>query len=87
MAKYRKKQYHVDSGQYSRKRNEEGKAEGIRKVAVEVGRNNLCPCSSGKKYKNCCLPKGFYFVNKQKKFKAPLWVVLKIKFRRFFTKR
>ncbi|MFC2013724.1 tetratricopeptide repeat protein [Chloroflexota bacterium] len=22
-----------------------------------IGRNNLCPCGSGKKYKNCCLPK------------------------------
>ena len=23
----------------------------------EVGRNDLCPCGSGKKYKNCCLNK------------------------------
>ena len=22
-----------------------------------VGRNDLCPCLSGKKYKKCCLPK------------------------------
>jgi hypothetical protein len=22
-----------------------------------VGRNDLCPCFSGKKYKKCCLPK------------------------------
>lgn len=22
-----------------------------------VGRNDLCPCGSGKKYKKCCLPK------------------------------
>ena len=23
----------------------------------KVGRNNKCPCGSGKKYKHCCLPK------------------------------
>ena len=23
----------------------------------EIGRNDLCPCGSGKKYKNCCLNK------------------------------
>ena len=22
-----------------------------------VGRNDKCPCGSGKKYKNCCMPK------------------------------
>ena len=25
------------------------------KVAAEVGRNDLCPCGSGKKFKKCCL--------------------------------
>lgn len=25
---------------------------------VKVGRNEPCPCGSGKKYKDCCLPKG-----------------------------
>ena len=25
-----------------------------KKAAVEVGRNDLCPCGSGKKYKKCC---------------------------------
>ena len=24
---------------------------------VKVGRNDLCPCGSGKKYKHCCLKK------------------------------
>jgi len=24
---------------------------------VKTGRNELCPCGSGKKYKNCCLGK------------------------------
>lgn len=26
----------------------------------KVGRNDLCPCGSGKKYKNCCLSLGKY---------------------------
>ena len=28
----------------------------VRRV-VKVGRNDLCPCGSGKKYKNCCIDK------------------------------
>jgi hypothetical protein len=24
---------------------------------MKPGRNNPCPCGSGKKYKHCCLPK------------------------------
>lgn len=26
-------------------------------MAEKVGRNDPCPCGSGKKYKSCCLPK------------------------------
>ncbi|MGM9682232.1 MAG: SEC-C metal-binding domain-containing protein, partial [Eubacteriales bacterium] len=26
-----------------------------RKAAQKVGRNDPCPCGSGKKYKNCCM--------------------------------
>ncbi|MCR8963235.1 SEC-C metal-binding domain-containing protein [Brevibacillus halotolerans] len=26
-------------------------------VILDIGRNSLCPCGSGKKYKKCCLPK------------------------------
>ena len=26
----------------------------VKKVAVKVGRNDPCPCGSGKKYKKCC---------------------------------
>lgn len=26
----------------------------MKKKAVKIGRNDLCPCNSGKKYKNCC---------------------------------
>ncbi|MFC1606379.1 PBPRA1643 family SWIM/SEC-C metal-binding motif protein [Candidatus Latescibacterota bacterium] len=27
---------------------------GTRTVDKKIGRNELCPCGSGKKYKNCC---------------------------------
>ena len=27
----------------------------INTLNKEIGRNDLCPCGSGKKYKNCCL--------------------------------
>jgi uncharacterized protein YecA (UPF0149 family) len=30
------------------------KAEPIRRDAPKVGRNDPCPCGSGKKYKKCC---------------------------------
>ena len=26
---------------------------------MKIGRNDLCPCGSGKKYKKCCYPKTF----------------------------
>ncbi len=28
----------------------------------QIGRNDLCPCGSGKKYKNCCLKKENDFI-------------------------
>ncbi len=31
--------------------------EPIRNFEQRVGRNDPCPCGSGKKYKNCCLGK------------------------------
>ncbi|MFT4106110.1 MAG: SEC-C metal-binding domain-containing protein [Lacrimispora sp.] len=34
----------------------EGKYDIVRK-AVSVGRNDICPCGSGKKYKKCCIKK------------------------------
>ena len=30
----------------------------IKSTAAKVGRNDPCPCGSGKKYKQCCLAKG-----------------------------
>ena len=31
----------------------------------KIGRNDPCPCGSGKKYKKCCLPLGIKFDNKE----------------------
>jgi preprotein translocase subunit SecA len=36
----------------------DAKREPIRNRGQRVGRNDPCPCGSGKKYKNCCLRKG-----------------------------
>lgn len=36
---------------------EETAAKPYRREKKKVGRNDPCPCGSGKKYKNCCLPK------------------------------
>jgi preprotein translocase subunit SecA len=33
------------------------KQEPIRNMTQRVGRNDPCPCGSGKKFKNCCMPK------------------------------
>lgn len=33
--------------------------EGVRKKR-KIGRNELCPCNSGKKFKKCCIGKGIY---------------------------
>jgi uncharacterized protein YchJ len=66
MGKYKPNRYSADNGKYERYRNEEGKAEGIIKVEAEVGRNALCPCKSGLKYKNCCLKKGRFYVKAKK---------------------
>ena len=34
-----------------------GKGVTVRREGKKVGRNDPCPCGSGKKYKRCCLPK------------------------------
>ena len=42
---------------------------------LKVGRNDPCPCGSGKKYKDCCLPKGEKYLlklyKKQGKLEKP----------------
>ncbi len=35
----------------------ERKQEPIRNTGPQIGRNDPCPCGSGKKYKNCCMKK------------------------------
>lgn len=45
-----------DTGAMDRQ-TEEGKGVTIRREGKKVGRNDPCPCGSGKKYKKCCLPK------------------------------
>ncbi|RPJ05580.1 MAG: preprotein translocase subunit SecA, partial [Deltaproteobacteria bacterium] len=34
---------------------EDGKGVTVRREGKKVGRNDPCPCGSGKKYKKCCL--------------------------------
>ena len=36
----------------------DAKPEPIRNLNQRVGRNDPCPCGSGKKFKNCCMRKG-----------------------------
>lgn len=36
------------------------------KTRKKIGRNEKCPCGSGKKYKHCCLKKGIKFVSVSK---------------------
>ena len=33
------------------------KKTGMQASAVKIGRNDPCPCGSGKKYKKCCMPR------------------------------
>jgi preprotein translocase subunit SecA len=33
------------------------RATPLERSAPKIGRNDPCPCGSGKKYKKCCLPK------------------------------
>jgi len=34
-----------------------GKAKTVRRAGPRIGRNDPCPCGSGKKYKKCCMAK------------------------------
>ncbi|WP_152050744.1 preprotein translocase subunit SecA [Tautonia marina] len=42
----------------SQRQGETTKVEPVRKVGKKVGRNDPCPCGSGKKFKACCMKKG-----------------------------
>ena len=37
---------------------EASKAGTVKRTKPKIGRNDPCPCGSGKKYKKCCLYKG-----------------------------
>jgi preprotein translocase subunit SecA len=40
--------------QYHDNESAQKKQETVRRSAPKVGRNDPCPCGSGKKYKKCC---------------------------------
>ena len=40
----------------------------------EIGRNDACPCGSGKKYKKCCLLKDFHAEQEQQKKDDLEWI-------------
>ena len=42
---------------YKRKIYDSSNKEPYKRVVRKIGRNEPCPCSSGKKYKKCCLLK------------------------------
>lgn len=44
-----------EPNQYKEER--EHKQETVRRESPKIGRNDPCPCGSGKKYKNCCMKK------------------------------
>jgi len=46
-----------ESAQGGGGKTEDGKGVTVRRDGKKVGRNDPCPCGSGKKYKRCCLPK------------------------------
>jgi len=50
-----------------------------------VGRNDPCPCGSGKKYKKCCLEKSFAAIGKEESIKQNLVQELLKLFRQRFT--
>lgn len=87
--------YSADTGQYERFINKDGKATGIKKRVLDIGRNDPCPCGAirsqsdqrPKKYKNCCLPKGIMYTKKKSKIKGSRKASLKIRLKRLFKLR
>ena len=41
-------------------------------MSEKVGRNDPCPCGSGKKYKKCCLAEAFVHVGKEESIRKRL---------------
>ena len=52
---------HMHHGESAEDGDEEAKQATIRREQPKVGRNDPCPCGSGKKYKKCCLLKGIHY--------------------------
>jgi len=52
----------VDAGEPTEKLMEVTRAEDAKRTGQPVGRNDPCPCGSGKKFKRCCLVKGQHAV-------------------------
>ncbi len=52
-----KSEFHRVNGQWLYTRSIRLGPAPIRSAAPKVGRNDPCPCGSGKKYKQCCLAK------------------------------
>ncbi|MEM0926075.1 MAG: SEC-C metal-binding domain-containing protein, partial [Planctomycetota bacterium] len=48
---------HQQAAEASNQQQADVKAEPIRNKGQKIGRNDPCPCGSGKKYKNCCMRK------------------------------
>jgi len=47
----------INAGMNTGGETEDGRGVTVRREGKKVGRNDPCPCGSGKKYKKCCLPR------------------------------
>lgn len=48
-----------------------GDSGGTERQFLKIGRNDLCPCGSGKKYKKCCLGEKLFKKSGLKTHKLP----------------
>src|SRR5512139_2815666 len=61
---------------------------GSKQCMDKVGRNDPCPCGSGKKYKKCCLEKSFTQIGKEESIRQSLVQELLRHFaQRFYNER
>ena len=60
-AQQQKRDLHLGQRRASRSNAQDGenvvKATPVRREQEKIGRNEVCPCGSGKKYKKCCMKK------------------------------
>jgi len=64
------KQESVEPMKVSKADGRGAKGKTKRKKATKLGRNDACPCGSGKKYKKCCLENGVEYTYVRGKFVA-----------------